>query len=90
MGILLFLFERYIFPPLIVRGHIEFYDCVETEEAPEPIFFDCEEEEQQQQEQRSALNFLPPSLTNTISQPKQSFTVKLGIKYQNLKKHLKK
>ena len=89
MGILLSLFETYIFPPLIAHGHIEFYDCVEREEVPEPIFFDCEEE-QQQQEQRSALNFFPISPTNTASEPKQSLALKLQLKFSKLKKKLQK
>ena len=90
MGILLSLFETFVFPPLIAHGHIEFYNCVETEEAPEPIFFDCKGEEQQQQEQRSALDFLPPSPTNTTSEPKQSLALKLQLKFSNLKKKLQK
>ena len=55
MGLLISIFENYIFPPVIIEGQVEFYECFEIEEIRQEIFFDCF----QTVEHPVVLNFLP-------------------------------
>jgi hypothetical protein len=55
MGLLISIFENYIFPPVIIDGQVEFFKCFEKEETLAEIFFDC----YQIVEHPVVLNFLP-------------------------------
>jgi len=40
MGAFISFFDNFVFPPTIVEGEIEYFDCYEPEEFPEEIYFD--------------------------------------------------
>ncbi len=91
MGLLISIFENYIFPPVIIEGQVEFYECFEIEEIPQEIFFDCFQTVEHPV--AVALNFLPQTTIidgeTTIVRPSNRFWIlkrKLTRFFQNLNK----